>query len=520
MNPAKPSWRQELPDFLQYLEGELDYPIRLHEEVLGFHLYFVDFSCWKLRFSDRTPVIWVGAGDLAAMQPRELAQALADVIRTRNLAERNPIVMVQGPAEELRCYFKAAFLPVMALDAAGQQAVRESRRPTAELLDRLSSQLDLSLLAPYETSKPVTGSRFFGREFEIRRILQSNDSNFAIMGIRRIGKTSLMREIERQLKEQAQASGTSPKGGGDENAQQRIMFMDCSALTSPAGFVQEVVRKLRPQELARLTSKQYPIFFPDFLERMAQRYGGPLIFFLDEFDKVLTWHYEDDTLLNALRASSNVGHSRYVVGGFREVMAAFSDLDSPLYNFARPVRLKEFSREQTAAMVVGPLLKLGVKFERENDVVNRIFDETAGQPNLIQFYCSILVDRLDRQGSRVVSPECLFDVYGNEDFRAFVLSTFMDNTTNLEKAIVFAMLTDGDPEHPFSVQAIDAVLEKRGIAMPLSDLSHACRNLELAGTITARGPLYRFATPMFPRMLVENYDVDYLFRKIQQEGIW
>ena len=36
---------------------------------------------------------------------------------------------------------------------------------------------------------------------------------------------------------------------------------------------------------------------------------------------------------------------------------------------------------------------------------------------------------------------------------------------------------------------------------------------------TSRGPLYRFATPMFPRMLRENYDVDYLFRKVQQEGI-
>ena len=72
----------------------------------------------------------------------------------------------------------------------------------------------------------MTGSRFFGREFEVRRILQANDSNFAIMGIRRIGKTSLMREVERQLKEQAQERG-------DEDAGQRIIFMDCSAISSP-----------------------------------------------------------------------------------------------------------------------------------------------------------------------------------------------------------------------------------------------------------------------------------------------
>lgn len=512
MIAAKTQWRPQMPDFLQFLDGTLNHRVKLFRETLGYSLYFLDFSEWKLRFSDRTPVIWVTENDLATMDPRELAQSLGEVVRSNSLAERNPIVMLQGDGAELVAQIKTLFLPILMIDQADQQAVRESRRPSAELLDRLAAQLDLSLLTPYETSKPVTGSRFFGREFEIRRILQGGDTNFAIMGIRRIGKTSLMREIERQLREQAQETG-------DENTLERILFLDCSALNSPAHLVQEVVRKLRPQELTRLTSKQYPIFIPDFLERMAQRYGGPIFLFLDEFDRVLTWHYEDDTLLNALRASSNQGHSRYIVGGFREVMRAFSDLESPLYNFARPIRLKEFSREQAAALILGPLEKLSVRFERRNDVVNRIFDETAGQPNLIQFYCSILVDRLDREGSRTISPESLFDVYGNEDFRAFVLSTFMDNTTHLEKAIVFAVMAEVGAENPFGVKAMDAALERRGVEIPLSDLDLACRNLELAGTFTSRGPLYRFATPVFPRMLSENYDVDYLFRKVLQEGI-
>jgi AAA domain len=517
MNTGKSSWRQEVPDFLQYLEDSLGCRLRLlREEVLGFQIYFVDLSSWKLRFSDRTPVIWVRQEDLAALSPRDLVQSLTDVVKgARGLAERNPIILVQGEGQELQAQLKAHGLSLLLLDQEAQHAVRTSRRPSGELMDRLSIQLDLSLLTPYETSKPVTGSRFFGREFEVRRILQGGDSNFAIMGIRRIGKTSLMREIERQLKEQAHESG-------DEEAVQRIIFMDCSSLSSPGSFVQEVVRKLRPQELARLNSKQFPIFFPDFLERMSQRYGGPLVFFLDEFDQVLTWHNNGDNLLNALRASSNVGHSRYVVGGFREVMRAFSDLESPLYNFARPIRLKEFSREQTAAMVLGPLENLGVHFDRRNDVVNRIFDETAGQPNLIQFYCSILVEQLDQQRTRSISPESLFSVYTDEDFRAFVLSTFMDNTTHLEKAIVFAVAADGEAtaEHPFGVETIDKRLETRGLEVPLSDLDMACRNLEMAGTFTSRGRLYRFATPVFPQMLRENYDVDYLFRKIQSEGIW
>ncbi len=171
-------------------------------------------------------------------------------------------------------------------------------------------------------------------------------------------------------------------------------------------------------------------------------------------------------------------------------------------------------------MVLGPLESLGVHFERRNEVVNRIYDETAGQPNLMQFYCSILVEELDRTGSRTVSPESLFPVYDNEDFRAFVLSTFMDNTTHLEKAIVFAILAEQGAEGAFGLEEMDSVLQRQGLQMPLSDLDHACQNLTLAGTFAARGRQYRFATPVFPRMLAESYDVNFLFRKVRQEGIW
>jgi hypothetical protein len=486
---------------------------RLHDEVLGFHLYLMDLSGWKLRFSDRSPVIWVSQSDLAALSAHELAQSLAEALRARSLEDRYPILLVEGPGAELQSRLKTALVPASVLDVDGQAAVRDSRRPSGELLERVSCQFDLGSLAPYETSKPVTGSRFFGREVEVRRIHQSPESNIAIIGIRRIGKTSLMREVERQLRDQALESG-------DDAAQDRIQFMDCSALSSPEDFVREVVRRLRAQELSRLSNRQYPIYFPDFLKRMAQRTGGRLVFFLDEFDKVLAWHHKDDFLLNALRASSIAGDTRFIVGGFRDVMRASSDLNSPLYNFARPLLLKEFSREQTAIMVLGPLESLGVRFERRNEVVNRIYDETAGQPNLIQFYCSILVEELDRASSRTISPESLFPVYDNEVFRAFVLSTFMDNTTNLEKAIVFAILAVLGPEGAFSLEDVDEVLQEHGLQMPLSDLDHACQNLTLAGTFAARGRQYRFATPVFPRMLAESYDVSFLFRKVRQEGIW
>jgi hypothetical protein len=132
-----------------------------------------------------------------------------------------------------------------------------------------------------------------------------------------------------------------------------------------------------------------------------------------------------------------MGAARYILGGFREMFRAFSDLGSAFYNFAEPMRLGSLTRVEMAEMIVTPLENLGVCFEQRNDVVNRIYDETVGQPNLLQFYGNMLVQKMDRDRKRVVSLATLDGAYEDESIRLFVLSSFLDNTTHLEKAVVF-----------------------------------------------------------------------------------
>ncbi len=240
MSESKRSWRSDLPEFLVFLENSLGLDVQTREDIWEYQIYRVDLSEWKLRFSPVSPVVWVDEEVAGAMSPRELAQSLIDVAQQRGLMGRNPIFLLPEAGEAIRERFKAAMMPLLVLDKSAQQAIMASRRPTGELLDRLSAQVEISLLAPYETSQPVTGSRFFGREFELRRITQGGSSNFAIMGIRRIGKTSLMRELKRRFEEQARKKEEEDESG------RRFLFMDCSAINSSNQFIQEVVRVLRP----------------------------------------------------------------------------------------------------------------------------------------------------------------------------------------------------------------------------------------------------------------------------------
>jgi Cdc6-like AAA superfamily ATPase len=499
---------KEWPPLLRLLGEELGYAVRGGKPTLGYPLFAVDLSSWKLRLTNRTPVIWVKCADLEGSQPRHLMQSLRDVMRERNLSRQLVLVLLDGDSEPLLALTSRTHNNLVLVGAQEQERVLQSRRPSGELLDLISAQVPISNLAPYETRAPVTGSRFFGREYEISRIIGNPDTNHAILGIRRIGKTSLLRETERILKE-------------DDRDAAHVIYLECSDLLTTDDYIREVVRKLNPRELPRIHLQKYVFFFPDFLERMSRASKGKIIFLLDEVDNLVIMQRGSWELFTMLRASANKGACQYIIAGFREAMREQYLLDSPFYNFAQEIRLTEFTRRQAHELVVTPMENLRVRLKNKDEVVGRIYEETAGHPNLIQYYCMILLRELDRTGRREISPESLIDVYADEGFKSHLLTSFMQNTENREKALVYAILSHS-PEAPsrgFSQSFMDASLRKRGIVLPQDDIDEACSVLTLAGVLHHKGKDYFFTSPVFTKLLQQTYDLDYLFRKVKEEGL-
>ncbi len=499
--------RKEWPPLLRLFGEELGYLVRAEKPALGYELFSMDLSSWKLRLSNRTPVIRVRHSDLEGSSPQHLLQSLGDVMRERNLGRQIVLVLLEGDSEPLLRYTSSPLYSLVIVGASEQEAIRASRRPSGELLDLISAQVPLSHLAPYETRAPVTGSRFFGREYEISRIVGNPDTNHAILGIRRIGKTSLLREVERLLRE-------------GQNAP-HIVYLDCSDLLSTEDYIREVVRKLNPRELPRLHLQKYIFFFPDFLERMSRAYNSKIVFFLDEIDNLVIMQRGSWELFRMLRASANKGACQYIIAGFREAMREQYLLDSPFYNFAQEIRLSEFTRRQAQHLIVTPMENLRVRITNKEEVVGRIYDETAGHPNLIQYYCMILLRQLDITGCREISPESLIDIYADEGFKSHLLTSFMQNTENREKALVYAVLIYSKElrSRGFAPPFMDAALRKRGLILPQSDIDEACNVLALAGVFHRKGKEYFFTSPVFTRVLQESYDLDYLFRKVKEEGL-
>lgn len=506
---------QPLPPVLSYLDDR-GYVVRRELAILGHRVFLVDLSELRLRLSHINPVIQVSDEDMLKLTPRQLVESLQDVMRAPEFGDAHLIALVLlggGPdklAQDVRRSLPKTLNNMVVIDAQQQRDVLNSRTPTGALLDIISAQTTLARLAPYEIKQPVTGSRFFGRDYEIAKIIDNPDHSYTLLGIRRIGKTSVLHEVQRRLLDRDPAAP--------------VFYIDCSDFETTYDYALHVIRNIEPREIPRMERSEAHFAFSNFLERMRKRYKRRLVFLLDEIDNLIIRQWNHWELFNVLRKSSLQGSCRYVIAGFRDAMNARAMLDSPFHNFTDEIRLREFQRQVASDLITIPMENLRVRFRNKDQVVNRIYDETSGQPNLIQYYCSVLIQRMDQSGSREISIDSLIDVYRDDGFRDQLISTFMANTDTREKAVVYAILLSAKRREDlvqmhFSQAHIDQMLKQQRLTLRQEAIDAACRSLVLAGVFSPHDKTYTFTSPVFPKVLKESNDIGYLLMKTREAGI-
>jgi hypothetical protein len=476
-----------------------------------FETFEVDLSDWSLSLTDTNPCVWVRASALEDLTMPRLADSLRDVVRERGWQNSTVLLFVDGQARKLRAYLPQALPTFVIINQAQQTRIQNAHSPTATTLDVLVRQMPLSQLAPYETSKPVTGSRFFGRKRQIDHVIRHPSTSYLFIGIRRIGKTSLLKEIKRRM------DRLDPPG----KDQIRRLYVDCTVINSEQEFLQTLVAELDPFEQKNLLrgaaqAKRYQNLMFD---RFAELHGGPLTILVDELDRLLAHISDRGSLFDVLRSVSIAGKARFIMAGFRRAIAASTNKMSPFYNMGATIRLGRLTRSEVEHMVLAPMERLRIEFQDRDGVVNRIYRETAGLPNYVQFYCKALLEQLDEQRRRTIREDDLRSVFENREFRDFVLDTFISNTEPLERALVYALVAENEGLNGrrFSQRLMDQILKKRKLALKYERLDRACRNLEVAGVFNQDKKDFEFAAPLFQHMLRETRDVEFLFEKAREE---
>ena len=490
-----------IEQFVQFLDKAGFERRPITRDILGLHVYFVDLSPLRLRFSDRSPLIEVTSAELMNRSPEQIWGSVKDIVLQMQVHDRIPVALLDGVSEELRRLANQPPYYVVVLDRDDMEQTMASRAPSQQLLARIRCQVPLSFLSPYEVSAAVTGSQFFGRDYEVRTIMSHPDTCYTVIGTRRIGKTSVLKEVQRRM-QAAEPTAT------------RFLFYDCMAFEAKEDLFERIISDLQPREYRRLwrVGSSYIGYFARFMQKMRRVHKGPIVLFLDEVDHLLRFDRERSyELVRCLRACFQEKSCRFIFAGFRDAQREAGAATTP-FNFTTNLTLGNLTHSQAAELVGIPMDNLGVKYVSRDQTIRRILQETAGHPNLVQHYCLALMRQLDEAGSREITPEHLTKLVDDEGFRARILETFVFNTNDLEKAIAYSVADRAR----FSIEDVDRQLKRRRLLVQTRELEDACRKLESLGVIDQEGQVYRFSIPALPQLLLNRYGGEFLFEKANE----
>lgn len=390
---------------------------------------------------------------------------------------------------------------------------KEKLRRNCQLVQGLASSLGSRALSPYNPGTPVCGERFFGRKDALDEAMGSKrGGNVTIMGSRRIGKTSLLREIRHRMEMQ----------GGDKV---RVADIYASTYQATSDVLYAILRQvfIRQTEADRLM--QDPTIaqnFPRVIQDAAKDGRFRIAVFVDELDDLLDRDVRGgEELMKILRATfQGQDACRIFFAGFRRVMAEALRDKSELFNFTKKIHLRGLSRDETWEMVEEPLTLLGV--DVHDDHVAMIYQETKGHPELVQMYCSELLSMTEKRNGRPPDAnELVKQVVHSDAFRQRIFGTFMANANPFEELLTYLLISEmhvtsqSVDDFVFAPPEVDRALSNVELELDLAEIDGLLTNMRMISITEKKegtANTYRFAFPALVSY-IESQDLEFVKRK-------
>jgi len=321
---------------------------------------------------------------------------------------------------------------------------------------------------PYSTTASLLPAEmFYGREREMRALeSMANDSSCLLFGGRQIGKTVLLRHVERRLHDPAK--GCVAKYIDLKEA--AIVF------ARPMEDIWRLIVESLKSDAPDMFSEKIPAQLEStwVVERienwLAKSAGRRIVLLLDEADAFLEADAgaekgrESFALCTKFKGLMEKTSRQFkvVFSGLHNVQRATMVGNNPIAHFGTPVCIGPLYQngEARAAqdLIERPLACLGLFFESP-DLVIRILAQANYYPNLIQIYCSNMVHHMmEKKGALgseafppgVITSEDVKDVYVRNQLRddlrhRFALTLQLDPRFRLI-AHVMALYDEDQPD--------------------------------------------------------------------------
>lgn len=428
-----------------------------------------------------------------------LTQAEIEIIKQWLMGQTTRVALLLAPAtseqiQHIRRMLDAQVRQVHACDVVvvnhdDIKMIVRSHTPEQALRRAVLAQVNIQNYAAFIVNGSTPDHMFFGREAELRTVCENvRVTSYAVIGGRRIGKTSLLSRLHRVR---------LPAVGF------RTLYLDCSTVSTYEAFLNAPIRDWKPD-----VPPQAPMTFGNLIlghgQNRAFQSDRPLVMLLDEVDKLVPSDRANDwRLFNALRAMANSGRVQVVLGGERTLRDALRDASSPLFNFTNEMLIGRLEFHAVVELITKPMEQLNVELDDPINIVRRIYDFTSGHPNVVQRLCRRLIERLDQTNTRQLTLEIVNQALEDPDFiRKDFLETYFSRASTLEH--LCALLMAGNLELR-RLSAVHEALSRFEVAATLNQVDAALERLvDMRNILERTRDGYDFAVSAFPLIIAQS----------------
>ncbi|PWQ92833.1 eIF2A-related protein [Leucothrix pacifica] len=329
----------------------------------------------------------------------------------------------------------------------GAEITRLLLAPDAEiaLAEILAGQLSLQQISPYRIGGGVNNeSVFFGRRELISQIINRDPANYLMVGGRQVGKSTLLKAIERRYA---------------DNPQVECVYLTLSSEVLVPRLAS--LLKLERTDDAEVLATQ--------LDERIRESGQRYVFLIDEADRFIAQEKSHDyAILNVFRRLSEEGNCTFILAGFWQ-----------LYQHA----------------------VMNLSYANET-LVEHIVDSCGQRANLIAIVCQHVVRNLPPQQRVIEAGDVAFALKSDEVRRA--LSGWVVGETDFEQAyermVVYS--TIGMPS--FNTGELLAQAKEHDIAVDTLELDRTLSRLELSFVLGRKEGRWFYRVPLFVDYIAED----------------
>jgi len=364
-----------------------------------------------------------------------------------------------------------------------------SPEPVKRVSQLIASQVKVSRISPYIPGGGVDKDNiFFGREQILAHILQRKPANYLVVGGRQLGKSSLLKAIDRKLK-----NDSTRQSRYIDLGEKPMIPTICSHLDLPLDSPVEHL-------------------FGHIKQLSASRH---LFLLIDETDQFIRQEIETGySTLRHFRTLSEEGVCHFILAGYWDLFHTVTfDFHSPIRNFGETIRIEDLEEDACIRLATDPMSFLNTRYESDK-VTAALLHETGRRANLIAMACSEILRHADLP-DRIIRMEHLEKALDCNPIYDFLDKwagfTEDEQARRLDSSIVYATIR----KETFTLADVLDLLETHGIDHDGERVQKSLARLELAYIIKREKNSFRYCVPLFKKIAIDK-DPERLLQKLKK----